>query len=59
MARAMEMRLFLCGIFHTKGDVVEDGVVEQDGFLIDIAYQASQRMEGEVAHVFSVNPDGA
>ena len=52
------LHLLLCGVIHTKGDIVKDGVVEEDGFLVDVAYDAPQRMEGEVAHVFAVNLDG-
>ena len=50
--------LFLCGSFHSEGYIVEDGVVEEDGLLVDIAYDASERVDAEVAHVCAVDADG-
>ena len=32
------------GIFHTESDVVVEGVIEQDGFLVDVAHDAAQAM---------------
>ena len=34
-------RLHSC-IFHTKGNVVEEGVIEQNGLLVHVSYQRTQ-----------------
>ena len=49
--------LFHCSIFHSEGYVVEYGVIEQYGFLIDVSYQASQIFHTEVAYVGPVKSD--
>ena len=43
--------------FHTEGYVVEYGVVEQDGFLVDVAYQAAQILHSEIPDVCAVKCD--
>ena len=52
------LHLFLSGIVNTKSYIVEDSVVEKDGLLIDVAYDAALRTYGEIAHIISINGDG-
>ena len=51
--------LLLCGVVYTECDVVEDGVIEKDGLLVDVSNQASQTFQTQVANVFPVDADGA
>ena len=48
---------FARGVGYTKGNVVEKRVVEENCLLIDVANQAAQVGNLEVANVFSVNRD--
>src|SRR5579875_2652825 len=51
--------LFLAGIGTAVGDVIEDGVVEQEGVLGDDADVLAEAREADVAHVPAVNAQGA
>ena len=33
------LHLLACGALHSEGDVIEDGVVEEDRLLVDVAHQ--------------------
>jgi hypothetical protein len=47
------------GIVHPEGDVVVETIVEEDSFLVHIAYQASQVLYSQVFDVLSVYQDFA
>ncbi len=51
--------LFFRDVLHAKGDVVEHGVVEEDGLLRHHAHQSSQVADLVVADVVTVDADGA
>ena len=53
------LHLLECGVFDTKTDVVEEGVVEEDGFLVDIADQRTEFRNTERANVVSVDANSA
>ena len=42
-----------------EGDVLEDGSVEEDGVLEDVADLVAKRLDSVVAHVFAVDQDAA
>ena len=46
--------LLRCALL-SEGDVVADGIVEEDGLLIDVADEATQRTDAQLADVLSVN----
>ena len=46
--------LFHRGVLDAEGDVAEEGVVEEDGFLIDVAEEAAQVGDAELADVGAV-----
>ena len=43
------------GVLHTESDVVEYRVVEENGFLVDIAYEAAQAVDAQLADVRSIH----
>ncbi len=43
------------GIFHTEGDVVIEGVVEEDSLLINVAYEGAQLGNSHTLDVFSID----
>ena len=47
------------GVLHAESNVVEERVVEQDGFLVHIPHQAPQALQGDVFHVHPINEDSA
>ena len=47
--------LFVCGTVDAKGNVVAESVVEEDGLLVDVAYQLAQVEDAEFLHVDAVN----
>ena len=53
------LNLLLRGILHTKGNIVENGVVEKNRLLVHIAYQPTERMDGQVAYILAINLDSA
>ena len=46
-------------VFDTEGDIVEHRVVEENGLLVDIAYQTAQRLDAQRLDVFAVDEDFA
>ena len=46
--------LFHGGIVYTESNVVEETVVEQDGFLIYITYQSAEVFYYQIFNIFSV-----
>ena len=49
------LHLLLRGIVDAEGDVVKEGVVEEDGFLVHVADELPQVVNAEVAHVDAVD----
>ena len=47
------------GSFHAEGDVVENGVVEQDRILVHIAHQGAEVLDPQVLDILSVDGDAA
>ena len=47
------------GVLHAEGDVVVEGVVEEDGLLVDVADEGAQAWDGDVLHVLAVDEQGA
>ena len=47
--------LLLRGILHTEGNVIVEGVVEKNGFLIDIADKRTQIVYPDVADILTVD----
>lgn len=50
--------LFSSCLGDTEGDVLADGLGEEEGLLRDVAYVFAQGVEGEAADGFSVDEDG-
>ena len=46
--------LFACSIFHAEGDIIEEGVVEEDGLLVHITNQLTQVVNTQVLHVDAI-----
>ena len=46
-------------VLHAEGDVVVEGVVEEDGFLVDVADEGAQAVDGDVLHVLAVDEQPA
>ncbi len=51
--------LFLRGVLHPEGDVVEDGVVEQDRVLVHVPHETAEVFDLQALDVFSVDGDPA
>ena len=49
------LHLFQCRSFHPERDIIEEGIIEKDRFLIHIPHQATQIVEGGIADIRSVN----
>ena len=49
--------LFLRGILHTEDDVVVEGVIEKDSFLIYVSHQFSQFIETHFADIGTGNEE--
>ena len=47
--------LFLRSIFHSKGDIVAERVVEEDGLLVDVANELSQIVNAQIFDVDAVD----
>ena len=43
------------GIFYPEGDVVEEGIVEQDGFLVHVTHDTAKVVQGRSFYIYSVN----
>lgn len=44
--------LFFCGVGNTECDIVVEGIVEKNGFLIDVSHH---RPQVEYFHVFDID----
>ena len=42
-------------IFHTEGNVVEEGVIEQNGLLVHVSYQRTQVVDAKILNIHTVN----
>ena len=49
--------LFHRGVLDAEGYIIEEGVVEEDGFLVDVADEGAQVVEAEVLDVDAVDED--
>ena len=49
------LHFFQRGVLHAEGDIVPDGVVEQDGFLVHVADKLAQVVHAQVFHVDAVD----
>ena len=49
------LHLFLCGVFYAKGYVSGERVVEEYGFLVDVANELSEVVYAEVFDVDAVD----
>ena len=49
--------LFHSGIFYPEGNVVEEGIIEQNRFLVHITHDATEVMQGGGLHVYTINQD--
>ena len=49
--------LFHSGIFYPEGNVVEEGIIEQNRFLVHITHDATEVVQGGGLHVYTINQD--
>ena len=47
------------GVLHAERYVVEDGIIEEDRFLIDVSDKAAEILDPELPYVGPVKGDGA
>ena len=47
--------IFLTGVVYTEGDVIIEGVIKQNGFLIDIADELTKIVDAEILDIDAVD----
>ena len=49
------LHLLTCGRIHAERDVAVERVVEEDGFLIDVADELAKVMDAKILYVYAVD----
>ncbi len=51
--------LFACGIGNAEGDIVVEGIVEENGLLVDIAHECAQVVYAHILDIGAVDVDAS